>query len=152
MSSQVCSPVLVIRRSSCADVQYMIPLMRQLRYPTTVNVLKERLAMLENHEQMSCLVAELDGKVVGTVFLKQHQTHDMSKPVTLITALIVDDQHRGQGIGRRLLDEAERWGAVRHSSQLHVSIARESSFSSKPFYERCGFVSAGYHLSKTVQG
>ncbi|GIO36744.1 hypothetical protein J41TS12_16050 [Paenibacillus antibioticophila] len=108
--------------------------------------------MLENHEQMSCLVAELDGKVVGTVFLKQHQTHDMSKPVTLITALIVDDQHRGQGIGRRLLDEAERWGAVRRSSQLHVSVARESSFSSKPFYERCGFVSAGYHLSKTVQG
>lgn len=125
--------------------------MRQLRYPTTANVLKERLAMLESHEQMSCLVAELDGKVIGTVFLKQHQTHDMSKPVTLITALVVDDKHRGQGIGRRLLREAERWSAARRSSQLHVSIARENSFSSKPFYECCGFTCAGYHLSKAVQ-
>lgn len=108
--------------------------------------------MLENHEQMSCMVAELDGKVVGTVFLKQHQTHDMSKPVTSITALVVDDNHRGQGIGRRLLEQAELWSKARRSSQLHVSIARESSFSSRSFYERCGFMSAGYHLSKLMKG
>lgn len=150
MSIQVCAPTLVIRRSCADDVHHMLPLMRQLRYPTTPSVLKERLSMLENHAQLCSLVAELDGIVVGTVFLKQHQTHDMTKPVTRITAMVVDEKHRGDGIGKRLLLAAEAWGKDRGSSQLQVSVASDNKLTSKSFYEYSGFTCMGYHLSKDL--
>lgn len=151
MSSQVYAPVLVMRKSCCEDVDAMIPLMRQLRYPTTPSVLKERLSMMEDHPTLCSLVAELDGVVVATVFLELYQTHDMKAPVTCITALVVDEQHRRARIGERLIREAEIWGKERGSSELFVSIARENgSKSVKSFYEQSGFTSKGYHLTKTL--
>ncbi|MGG6314518.1 N-acetyltransferase family protein [Paenibacillus macerans] len=128
----------------------MLPLMRQLRYPTTASVLKERLSMLEGQPLLGNLVAELGGVVVGTAFLKQHQTHDMRKPVTRITALIVDEKHRGTGIGKRLIEEAEQWALERGSSELVLSTARENHLSVKSFYEHCGFDCAGYRMNKPL--
>jgi len=151
LSIEVCAPTLVIRKCCSEDAHHMLPLMRQLRYPTTPSVLKERLCMLEEHEQLASLVAELDGVVVGTVFLRQHQTHDMPRPVTRITALVVDEKHRGTGIGKRLLREAENWGRERGSSQLLVSVAGENNMSSKSFYEYSGFSCMGYRLSKELK-
>lgn len=151
MSSQVYAPVLVIRESCCEDVHAMIPLMRQLRYPTTPSVLKERLSMMEDHPTLCSFVAELDGVVVATIFLQLHQTHDMKTSVTSITALVVDEQHRRAGIGERLMREAELWGKERGSSELFVSIAREEgSKSVKSFYEQYGFTCKGYRLNKII--
>ncbi|WP_018751324.1 GNAT family N-acetyltransferase [Paenibacillus sanguinis] len=150
MSTQVLAPALIIRKGCCDDVAHMLPLMRQLRYPTTSSVLKERLAMLEEQPLFGNLVAELDGIVVGTAFLKQYQTHDMKKPVTRITALIVDEAHRASGIGRRLIEEAERWARSRGSSELILSTAGENHRSVKAFYEHCGFRCAGYRMNKLL--
>lgn len=153
MSTQVCAPAIVIRNGCCDDVHHMLPLMRQLRYPTTPSVLKERLSMVEGHPFLISLVAELDGVVVGTMFLKQHQTHDMKKPVTRVTALIVDEKYRGIGIGKRLVLEAEAWGRERGSTDLVLSTARDSNFTAKTFYEHMGFSNSGYRMSKSlIQG
>lgn len=106
--------------------------------------------MLEEQPLFGNLVAELDGVVVGTAFLKQHQTHDMKKPVTRITALIVDEAHRASGIGRRLIEEAERWACSRGSSELVLSTAGENHGSVKAFYEHCGFRCTGYRMNKLL--
>lgn len=150
MSIQVLAPALVIRNGCCDDVHHMLPLMRQLRYPTTASVLKERLSMLEGQPLFGNLVAELDGVVVGTAFLKQHQTHDMNRPVTRITALIVDEKHRGTGIGKRLVEEAETWARERDSSNLILSTARENNLSVKSFYEHLGFICLGYRMNRPL--
>lgn len=151
LSSQVCAPALIIRKGCIDDVHHLLPLMRQLRYPTTFNVLKERLRMLENNQQHHNLVAEVDGVVRGTIFLKQYQTHDMNRPITQIIAMIVDENHRSNGIGKRLMSEAESWSKDRGSSQLFLSIMGENSLSAKSFYERMGFICSGYRrLSKTL--
>jgi GNAT superfamily N-acetyltransferase len=150
LSIEALAPALVIRNGCCDDVQHMLPLMRQLRYPMTASVLKERLAMLEGQLLLGNLVAELDGVVVGTAFLKQHQTHDMIKPVTRVTALVVEEKHRGTGIGRRLIMEAEKWAIERGSTDLVLSTARENHLSAKMFYEHCGFSCTGYRMNKPL--
>lgn len=151
MSSMVFAPALVIRRSCSGDVDQMLPLMRQLKYPTTPSVLKERLSMLEDHPLLCSFVAELDGKLVGTTFLKQHQTHDMSNPVTQITAMVVDEKHRGTGIGRQLVEAAEVWAREQGSLQLVLSAGGERHMLAKSFYEHMGFICRGYRLSKSLE-
>ncbi|WP_055107838.1 GNAT family N-acetyltransferase [Paenibacillus ihumii] len=151
MSSMVFAPALVIRRSCSGDVDQMLPLMRQLKYPTTPSVLKERLGMLEDHPLLCSFVAELDGQLVGTTFLKQHQTHDMSNPVTQITAMVVDEKHRGTGIGRQLVEAAEVWAREQGSLQLVLSAGGERNMLAKSFYEHMGFICRGYRLSKSLE-
>ncbi|MFD3257675.1 N-acetyltransferase family protein [Paenibacillus lentus] len=151
MSSMVMAPALVIRSSCSGDVDQMLPLMRQLKYPTTPSVLHERLCMLEGHPLLCSFVAEMKGKLVGTTFLKQHQTHDMSHPVTLITAMVVDEEHRGTGVGRLLLEAAEAWAKEQGSMQLVLSAGGERNMLAKSFYEHMGFICRGYRLSKSLQ-
>lgn len=151
MSSQLCAPVLVIRPSCSSDAGPLLPLMRQLRYPTTQTVLKEHISTFQKNPNHVCgIVAELDGVVVGTIFLKQYQTHDMARPVTQITALIVDESNRGTGIGRRLLLEAEQWSKERQSSHLVVTSMKENNLSARTFYEHLGFTYSGYRLIKSL--
>lgn len=96
------------------------------------------------------IVAELDGNVVGTVFFRKHQTHDMMRPVTQITAMIVDEKHRGTGIGKRLLLEVENWSRECESSHLLLNTS-ENATSAKAFYEHCGFICSGNRrLSKEL--
>ncbi|MGG0822827.1 GNAT family N-acetyltransferase [Paenibacillus turicensis] len=149
MSSQAFAPALVIRKCCSNDVQEMLPLMRQLCYPTTPSVLKEHLSMLDKHPQECSLIAEMDGHVVGTTFLKLYQTHDMAKPVTRITAMIVDEEHRLSGIGKRLLQEAEKWSKEQGSSRLYLSYGEHNS-EARAFYERLGYTCTGYRLSKNI--
>ncbi|MNH90886.1 Aminoglycoside N(6')-acetyltransferase type 1 [compost metagenome] len=151
MSNQVCAPALLIRKCSREDAKDITALMRQLRYPTTVSVMEERLATCENHPHFRNFVAELDGEVVGTVSLRQLQTHDMEQPVTRITALVVDENHRGKGIGKRLIHEVESWGKRKGSQELFLSTGDEERTDAKPFYERMGFECAGYRLYKTLE-
>ncbi|WP_110932567.1 GNAT family N-acetyltransferase [Paenibacillus bouchesdurhonensis] len=150
MSSMVLAPALVIRRSCSGDVEQMLPLMRQLKYPTTPSVLHERLCLLEEHPLLCSYVAELDGKLIGTTFLKQHQTHDMSHPVTLITAMVVDEKHRSTGVGRQLVEAAEAWAQEQGSNQLVLSAGGERNMLAKSFYEHMGFICRGYRLSKSL--
>lgn len=151
MSSMVVAPALVIRSSCSGDVDQMLPLMRQLKYPTTPSVLHERLCLLEEHPLLCSFVAEWQGRLVGTTFLKQHQTHDMSHPVTLITAMVVDEKHRGTGVGRQLLEAAEAWAKEQGSIQLVLSAGGERNMLAKSFYEHMGFICRGYRLSKSLQ-
>ncbi|WMT42758.1 GNAT family N-acetyltransferase [Paenibacillus sp. D2_2] len=151
MSSQVYAPALIIRKGCSDDVHHLLPLMRQLRYPTTHSVLKERLRMLEDNQLHHSLVAEVDGVVRGTIFLKQYQTHDMNQPITQIIAMIVDEDHRSSGIGKRLMSEAESWCKDRGSSQLFLSVTNENSLIAKSFYESMGFTCTGHRrFSKTL--
>ncbi|MNJ45148.1 putative acetyltransferase [compost metagenome] len=149
MSSQAYAPILVIRNCCSNDVQGMLPLMRQLCYPTTPSVLEEHLSMLNKHPQQCSLIAEMDGHVVGATFLKLYQTHDMEKPVTRITAMIVDEEHRNSGIGKRLLHEAEMWSKEHGSSRLYLSYGEHNN-SARAFYEHLGYTCTGYRLSKSL--
>ncbi|GIP20024.1 MULTISPECIES: GNAT family N-acetyltransferase [Paenibacillus] len=153
MSNQVCAPALLIRKCSHHDAKEITALMRQLRYPTTVSVMEERLTALENHPNYRNFVAELDGKIVGTISLKQLKTHEMKQPVTRITALVVDENHRGKGIGTTLIQEVEAWGKRKGSQELFLSTGDDNHYrpDARPFYERLGFECAGYRLYKTLK-
>lgn len=151
MSSEACAPALVIRKCCSNDAQAMTSLMRQLSYPTTLNVMKERLAMMEEQPSRCLFVAEVNGEVVGSIGVQMLHKKDMDKPVLWITSLIVDENHRMMGLGKRLIDEAQIFAYSKFCSHLFVNYKADgASGAAKTFYLKQGFECSGYRLSKVL--
>jgi GNAT superfamily N-acetyltransferase len=79
-----------------------------------------------------CFAAECDGRVVGT-----SATILYEERFAWIGMVIVDPQHRGQGIGTALLKRAIRYLDSRSVPAMRLDATPQG----KPLYERFGFVS-----------
>ena len=82
-----------------------------------------------------CLVALADGRLAGSIRYWPVVVGDERRPALLLGPLAVDPDHRGAGIGRRLMQESLiRAAALDHQVVLLVG--------DPGFYERFGFVPA----------
>ena len=88
------------------------------------------------------LVAESAGRLVGlvTVLLQGVAGLPILVPrqLALIDNLIVRADRRRQGIGRRLLDRAERW-ADAHGAQAVEIVVHEFNLEARRFYDALGY-------------
>ncbi|MFD2879215.1 GNAT family N-acetyltransferase [Paenibacillus rhizoplanae] len=86
--------------------------MREFGYPTTLSVMKERMEGME-HDPFHCtLVAELNNEVVGMIGLRQVKSYyKHADCITEITALIVSEELRGQGLGKKTRSCSGRMGS-----------------------------------------
>ncbi|MGQ8872956.1 GNAT family N-acetyltransferase [Paenibacillus sp. TSA_86.1] len=151
MSNNVEAPVLMIRECELRDAEAVTGLMREVSYPTTTNVMKERIEGLESNPNACMLVAEVDEQIIGVIGLQCVQSHAYPEPAAQITSLIVGQEHRGSGIGRRLMARAEAWGKKQGGKQLFVTGAnREVTSTTYSFYEHIGFQKRGYRFSKVL--
>jgi ribosomal protein S18 acetylase RimI-like enzyme len=93
--------------------------------------------MLEDDDYV-LLVAEGQGEVVGLLTLHLRRTLFHPAPVALIDELVVDRDWRGQGVGRRLVEEAIRAARARGVCEIEVS-TEPSNQAAQAFYRRLGF-------------
>ena len=80
-----------------------------------------------------CWVAELDGEIVGAVFLVKD-----SDEVARLRMLHVDVKARGQGLGRRLVEECIRFARARGYKTLTLW-TNDILTSARKIYEAAGF-------------
>lgn len=79
-----------------------------------------------------CFVVELDGQVCGTV-----TTISFENRFAWVGMVLVDAEHRGRGIGTKLLEVA-----IQHLDDRKIStIKLDATPQGKPLYEKLGFVS-----------
>jgi len=86
------------------------------------------------------VVAEAQGQVVGFIhgMLKDTPPPLASKLTGQVTDLIVDEEHRGRGVGTRLVEAASRWFREKEAQQLMLNAA----FCNRPareFWRSMGF-------------
>jgi GNAT superfamily N-acetyltransferase len=98
------------------------------------------------------LVADIDGEVLGSVEveIRVAPPSSMIRPVpTAWIGVVVDQKRRGEGIGRRLLEAAERWARDRGAGamMLDMSAANEPA---RAFYEDVGYTIGGFLLRKPL--
>ncbi len=126
-----------IRAAAPADAEALAALSGQLGYPTTAGEVRERLAAIAARGDGVVLVAELDGVVVG--WLHVLGAHLLESPdYAEIGGLVVAEEARGQGLGWRLMDAAERWARAMGYAEVHVrsNVVREAAHR---FYEGLGY-------------
>ena len=126
-----------IREAIHSDVTALADLATQLGYPCTPGQMAVRMEMLAGRSGNGVLVAENEGRVVGWLHVSGMYFLE-SAAFAEVLGLVVDKEHRGQGIGKQLLDGAVRWAAEHGYDKLRVrsNLIREDAHR---FYEREGF-------------
>lgn len=133
----------LIRRAGPEDAERIADLSGQLGYPASAQQIRQRLQTILTNGRHAVYVAQrADGTVIGWIHIYLCPLVEVALQAE-IGGLIVDEQQRGQGIGQRLLEAAERWAAERECTAVTVrsNIIRERAHR---FYTRLG-----YRLVKT---
>ena len=99
---------LIIREATPADTEAVAELLGQLGHPFSSETVARQLAILTETGCDRVLVAERGGAALGVLSLHWTPLLHRDKPLGRITVLVVDEGARGQGIGGRLVAEAER--------------------------------------------
>jgi GNAT superfamily N-acetyltransferase len=137
-----------IRPAGLGDAPTLARLLDQLGYPADAAEIPERIEKMSAHPGTTVLIAEDEtGEAVGMVTVHLFPAIHTSEPAAWLTAVVVDEKARGQGVGSALLKHAEDWaighGALRISltSALHREAAHD-------FYKARDYEHTGVRLTK----
>jgi GNAT superfamily N-acetyltransferase len=133
---------VTVRPMQRQDIPAVAMLCGQLGYPTSEADVQKRYLRLASSADDAIVVAAIGASVVGWIHLHVWQGLE-SGPDVELGGLVVDERRRGEGIGRMLMMEAERWARERGCSRVRLrsNVTRTEAHA---FYE-----SVGYEIFKT---
>ena len=128
---------LIIRKAQLADANGIAELSGTLGYPVSGQTMEQRLTRVLKLETHSVFVAERNGEVVGWTHGAERETLELGCRGE-IWGLVVAENERGRGVGRRLIEAVEKWARDRGLENMSVrsNVVRPESH---PFYERIGY-------------
>jgi GNAT superfamily N-acetyltransferase len=139
---------LTIRDARAADSVAIAALLGQLGYETDATAVAprlERLAIVGDR----VLVAELDDDVVGLGHLHASPAIEHERPAAKIGALVVDESHRGEGIGSAIVEALETEARARRCALLVLTTAAQRE-DAQAFYRRAGLEESGKRFTKPL--
>lgn len=140
---------MAIRSAVPADAPVVAGLLRQLGYDRGAADVAESLGALGQAGSDRVLVAVAGGTVLGVIALHWMRMLHRRAPVARITTLVVDEQARGRGIGRLLVEagsEAARLAGC-DMVELTTLLRREGA---QAFYRSLGFEASSYRMHRSV--
>ncbi|WP_413192506.1 GNAT family N-acetyltransferase [Pararobbsia alpina] len=132
---------LTIRNAAPDDASAIGALYRQLVSDPHVRVDSSRIQTIL-HDPRTCLfVCDVNGQVVATALVSLcFDVMYGDQPFAVVENVVVDTQHRGNGIGEKLLHEIERFCADKDCSKITLT-SSASRVDAHRFFERVGFLS-----------
>lgn len=138
---------LEIRLATAEDAPALGRLLTQLGYPTEAEEIPGRLEKLYARPGTIALAAVVGGRVVGCVTVHLFQALHTSEPTAWLTAVVVDEDVRGKGIGSALVRRAEEW-AIQHGAHrisLTSALRRKEAHE---FYKARDYQHTGVRMTK----
>ena len=138
-----------IRKATPEDSALIAPLLSQLGYPVDPRDVADRFSGLTSAGDIA-LLAMRGGEAIGFATLHATPVLHRPAPVGRVTSLVVSDSVRGQGVGRALMAEAERFLIARGCHLIEVTSNRTRT-EAHVFYEKLGYVATSFRFAKTPE-
>jgi N-acetylglutamate synthase-like GNAT family acetyltransferase len=135
------------RPASPEDAGRVAELLEQLGYPASRKAVTRRLQALAASRHDVVWVADRDGTVVGLVALHVSCSLEHDGDVAKVSAIVVDEAARRQGVGEELMALAEREARRRGCVLLFLTTA-ERRKEAHTFYRGLGFEETGRRFAK----
>ncbi len=140
---------LAVRAAELADVDSLAELMTELGYETRSAEMKMRLETIMADSRYRTFVAVKQRKICGMIGTFCYNTYEHNSPGGRIIALVVSENARGAGVGKKLVVAAENDFAQRNIRRIAVNTRFERKDAHK-FYESAGYVSNGSRFVKNL--
>ncbi len=139
---------LLIRAAIPEDVPALAGLLDELGFPAPLDTVARRLARLSDLGE-SVLVASKGAEVLG--FVSVHVTPVLHRPTPVgrLTALVVTNRARKQGIGRALVEAAEQYLALAGCGLIELT-SNVKLAAAHAFYERLGYAITSHRFCKPL--
>jgi GNAT superfamily N-acetyltransferase len=140
MTSSPESAACAIRPAETDDARLIVGLLAELGYPDNdVEGVRRRVGDWAEAPDSAVLVAEHDGQLLGLVAVTTIRYIERDGRLGRIVVLVVADSARGQGIGRRLVADAEAIAVSHGCVAMEVGSARRR-IAAHAFYQSLGYV------------
>ncbi|XZF14784.1 GNAT family N-acetyltransferase [Chitinophagaceae bacterium MMS25-I14] len=127
---------VIIRLATIGDASAISELSEQLGYNISETDTRKYMELIRNNNNDVVYVAELNGAVAGWMQVF-YTVRIESAPFCEIAGLVVNEQYRGMGIGKTLIEYGRNWAAERcHCLKVRTNVLREKTHR---FYEGAGF-------------
>ena len=121
---------------------------RDLGHEVTEKQVRRNLGALKKVGETP-IVVTLDKKVVGLIGLHRMVTVHRPAPVGRIPILVVAEEAQGQGLGRLLVDAAERWCRSKGCQIIEVT-SNDRRGAAHAFYRHMGYERTSIRFFKTL--
>ena len=117
-------------------------------------VAREEFGEMIAHEDQRLLVAEQDGQIVDCALASVKSAEPMPflrpRRFVYVHDVVVDESHRGGGVGRALMEGVAEWARSRDVTdlELHVWEANREAIS---FYESLGYRPLDHRMAKRLR-
>ena len=128
---------ITIRPATADDAERIAGLFTDEGYPAGPSDIVERLERFAS-EHSRVIVADNGGEVLGFVAIHALPRFEHSDRILRIMALVVDAGVRERGVGRMLMDEAERLGKEVGAAFAEVTAGHHRP-DARRFYEDLGY-------------
>ena len=125
------------RQMSSEDSAAVAALSRQLGYPLSSQQVLRNINAVRRSKDHDAFVAIYNSHVVGWIGLAQTILIE-SLPFCEINGLVIDENHRGKGIGKLLVEKAKQWAKEKGDDTLRLrcNVKRTEAHE---FYRHLGF-------------
>ncbi len=128
---------VVLRPAEPGDAERIAALFTDEGYPAGPSDVVARLERLAG-SGARVVVADLDGTVLGFIALATVPRFEHDDRFARILALVVDADARERGVGRQLMDEAERYGREVGAAFVEVTAGHHRP-DARRLYESVGY-------------
>lgn len=131
----------IIRPAKNSDIEKLIELLKVLFSIEKDFIFNEESQrrglelMLQDSKSRCIFVAELQGVVIGMISGQALISTAEGGISVLVEDVVIDENYRGQGIGRELLKTMERWAVEKGARRLQL-LADVNNSSALTFYDK----------------
>ncbi|UVA79104.1 GNAT family N-acetyltransferase [Pandoraea commovens] len=145
------TPTPSTRRAIDEDAPRIVALLAQLGYETPLDIVRRNIALSNAEGDDAAFVAvDENAQIVGCIGLHALTMFHLAGRLGRITALVVEENARGSGVGHALMAAAHAWFNEQGCEKFEVT-SSDHRVAAHRFYARHGYARDGQRLARKSQ-